>query len=140
MLKLWDWLDEVSYKKSPWSSFSDEDKKNFNTFMINRYISMYEPYCEVVNYIQKIPYAEKEQYYKIYCELLPKKKMFFKYIKSKVEKNKDEMLILLSQYWECSKEEAADYMDLIDKQKIEQILENFGVIEKKKVKKTKKKK
>ena len=137
MLKLWDWLNEVSYKKSPWSSFSEEDKKNFNVFMINRYISMYEPYCELVNFMQKIPYTEKEQYYKIYCEFLPKKKMFFKYIKSKVEKNKDDTLLFLSQYWECSKEEANDYLNLLSKEEINHILTNFGEIEKKKIKKKK---
>lgn len=41
---IFDWLKEITQYKSPWGSFSDEDKESFNSYMIHRYISMYEPY------------------------------------------------------------------------------------------------
>ena len=52
-MNLFDWLNEISYKKSPWSSFSKDDKDNFNSYMINRFVSMKPDYIDLVNLIQK---------------------------------------------------------------------------------------
>ena len=40
-------------------------------------------YVELTNYVQTIPYDNKIQTYNIYREMIPKKKVFLKYIKSK---------------------------------------------------------
>ena len=52
---IFDWLKEVSYNKSPWDSFSNEQKKSFEPYMINRFLSMNKEYIELINYIQITP-------------------------------------------------------------------------------------
>ena len=53
-MNLFDWLNEVTYYKRPWSTFTDEDKTEFNTYMINRFISMNSSYIDIVNLIQQV--------------------------------------------------------------------------------------
>ena len=83
---LFGWLDEITLKKSPTNSFDESDWKTFNSYLINKYVSMQPEYIELVNYIQKIPYDNKKQIYSIYREMIPKKKVFLKYIGSKKKK------------------------------------------------------
>ena len=52
--------------------------------MIHRFVSMNINYVELTNYVQTIPYDNKIQTYNIYREMIPKKKVFLKYIKSKI--------------------------------------------------------
>jgi hypothetical protein len=73
---IFDWLKEITTTKKPWSSFNDDEQKIFNSYMINKYISMYEPYVEVANYAQLIPSNDKEKIYNFYCDMLPKKNVF----------------------------------------------------------------
>ena len=63
-MSIFDWLKEITYNKSPWNSFTEEDKESFNPYMISRFLSMSKDYIELVNYVQNIPYTEKEKYYK----------------------------------------------------------------------------
>lgn len=62
---VFDWLNEITVNKREWSEFNDEDKKEFNPYLINRFLSMNENYIELVNFVQTIPYTEKEKYYNI---------------------------------------------------------------------------
>jgi hypothetical protein len=39
-MKLWDWLDEITVRKSPSSQFTDEDWDSWNSYMVHRFISM----------------------------------------------------------------------------------------------------
>ena len=54
-MNLFDWLNEITYSKRPWDKFTDEEKSTFNTYMINRFISMDSNYIDVVNLIQQYP-------------------------------------------------------------------------------------
>ena len=85
---LWGWLNEITLYKSPIENISQESWDSWNSYMINRYVSMDIRYIELVNYIQTIPYDNKQQIYLIYREMIPKQKTFFKYLKvSKRKKN-----------------------------------------------------
>ncbi len=80
-MTIWNWLEEITYKKSPIDSFSEQDWESFNSYMIHRFISMNPYYIELSNEIQTILPTEKKQIYTIYRELIPKRKVFLKYIK-----------------------------------------------------------
>lgn len=127
---IFDWLNEVTYHKSPPHSFTDEDWDKWNTYMINRFISMNKDYIELVNYIQTIPYEEKKQIYTIYKEMLPKNKSFFRYIKPSKKMKDRELLSHVSQYFECSIKEADEYMSVLKKKDLKNILSQMGVDEK----------
>jgi len=94
-LNLFGWLEEITNKKSSWEKFTDDDKESFNSFMIHKYISMYEPYCEVANLAQKINYKDKERIYKFYVSIIPKKKLFLKLISTFLKTIPRSLLILL---------------------------------------------
>ena len=77
-MTIFDWLKQITGEKRKWELFTEVEKESFNPYMTHRFISMYEGYIDIANYIQTIPYTEKEKIYKIYCDMIPKKKCFFK--------------------------------------------------------------
>lgn len=129
-ITLFNWLDNITTTKPDWDSFTTDDKESFNPYMIHRFVSMYEPYVDLVNMVQKIPYTEKEKIYTIYKTMLPKKKVFFKYIKSSRKGHNDELVAKLANYFSCSLGEAEEYATLLDKAGVEVILSRMGVNEK----------
>ena len=97
-MTLFDWLNQITYTKQPWDKFTEEEKNEFNVYMINRFISMDPNYVDVVNLIQRYPTCSNKMVYKFYCDVLPKKKSFFRYIKSK-SKFDNETINKISKYY-----------------------------------------
>jgi|TARA_R110000822_G_scaffold129869_1_gene266271 hypothetical protein len=125
-MKLWDWLDEITVKKSPSSQFSDEDWDSWNSYMVHRFISMGRKNIEIANIAQRMHPTDKVGIYNFYCSMIPKKKVWNKYIKTtKKPKNKD-LLSLIADYFECGFHEADHYIDVIKKQEIKNILISIG--------------
>jgi hypothetical protein len=132
MNNVFDWLKQINSLKQPVSDFSDKDWEVFNSYMIHRFMSMNKDYIEVVNYVQEMPPQEKRMIYNIYREFIPRNNQWNKYIKSKIKQPSKELLEKLSSYWECSRIEAKDYMNLLDTKQIRRILEDQG-LEKKEI-------
>jgi hypothetical protein len=80
-MSIFDWLKEITYNKSPWNSFSEEDKESFNVYMTHRFLSMNPDYIEFVNLIQRFSYNYKEKIYNLYIRMIPKKNLFLKVLK-----------------------------------------------------------
>jgi hypothetical protein len=125
-MTIWNWLEEITYKKSPASSFSEKDWESFNSYMIHRFISMNPYYIEITNKVQTILPTEKIRIYTVYKELIPKRKVFLKYIKGNSSKYNTELMELLSNHFECSKKEAKEYFDILGKVKIKNLLGKMG--------------
>ena len=124
---LFQWLEEITVKKSPPSHFTDDSWNSFTPFLIHRYISMNQGYVEVANHLQKMDPSNKEAIYLAYSQLLPKKKLWLKYIKNE---NKSKLKLtpeLISKYFECSTSEAEDYIKILPKEKIQSIFESMGI-------------
>jgi hypothetical protein len=129
-ITLFNWLDNITVGKQDWDSFEETDRESFNPYIIHRFVSMYEPYVDLVNIAQRIPSAEKEKIYLLYKNMLPKKKIFFKYVKSNCKSSNDELVAKLADYFSCSLGEAEEYSTLLDKTGVESILSKMGVNEK----------
>ena len=132
-----DWINQVLVHKKDWDSFSESDQKTFNTFIINRWLSMDMDFIEVVNYFQKysIGTLESREVYKWYCQVLPKGKRFNKYIKGKKSKKYDNKLLkLLTTHFQCSKLNVEEYIELLPKDELISIVSLYGV-DKKEIKK-----
>jgi len=127
---IFDWLKEITTNKTPWASFTEDQRESFNSYMVHRFVSMYEGYTEVANYGQRIPYPDKEKTYKYYCSMLPKKNVFLKYIKSSKKKPSNSLLQHVADFYTISLGEAEDYLYILKKEGIEHILEKSGVDEK----------
>jgi hypothetical protein len=129
-MKIFDWLNQITYDKQPWNSFTEEDKKSFEPYMIHRFLSMNPEYIEFVNLVQTFPYTDKEKIYNIYLYMIPKKKMFLKYIKSSAKKRQEKLLGYVASYYECSLGEANEYVDILRENGVKDILNKMGVDEK----------
>ena len=125
-MTLFDWLKELTGKKRDWDSFSDKERESFNPYMVNRFLSMHEPFIELVNYVQTIPYTEKQKYYTVYCQLLPKKNVWLKYIKSKMKQPTKELVSAIAQIMECSQREAVNAVITLDNDHLEEVLYKAG--------------
>ena len=127
-MNLFSWINELFVGKRDWDSFSDEDKKKFSPFMVNRYLSMGEDFLPFVNYFQKytIEVMPTKSVYQFYCNLLPKKKTYLKYISGKKEKTNELVVPFIMKYFEVSKTQAAEYYSLISKDNLISLLKKFG--------------
>ena len=129
-----DWMNQLLVHKKHWNEFTKDEQKKFSPFIINRWLSMDSEFIEIVNVFQKyaIGTLEPREVYKWYCDILPKGKRFNKYIKGKKSKKYDKELVdIISNYFECSKLQTNEYLELINKQELIEILEKYGMETKK---------
>ena len=124
---IFEWLEHLTYKKSSYNSFEEKSWENFNAYMVHRFVSMYEGYIDIANIAQRFHPTDKRGIYNFYCEMLPKKKMFLRYIKSKIKTSPKEVKQYISNYYKCSLDEANDYITLLDKSDIKIIFDKLGV-------------
>ena len=128
-----DWMNQLLVHKKHWNDFTEDEQKKFSPFIINRWLSMDKDFIEIVNYFQKysIGTLEPREVYKWYCDMLPRGKRFNKYIKGKKDKKYNtELIDIMVQHFECSKSQVKDYLDLIAKDELIEILEKYGMNEK----------
>lgn len=124
-------LSGIKEKKEPWEKLSVMDQKSFAPFIINRWLSMDMELIETINELQQYTVGMRDvgarEVYKIYYDILPKKKSFSKYIKGKSEgKYNDNVLKYLAEYYKVSQREVIDYMEILSKDEITKILKKFG--------------
>jgi hypothetical protein len=127
---LWGWLNEITLYKTPVENISEESWDKWNSYMVNRYVSMDIRYIELVNYIQTIPYDNKQQLYNIYREMIPKAKTFFKYLKTNRKKKNTEVIEYIAEYFQCSLGEAEEYLDILRETGTRRVLYDMGVDDK----------
>ncbi len=132
-MTIFNWINEILVSKKHWDDFTEDEQKKFSPFIINRWLSMDKDFLEIVNYFQKysIGTLEPREVYKWYCDILPKGKRFNKYIKGKKDKKYNtELIDIMVTHFECSKSQVKDYLDLIEKNELMEILEKYGMNEK----------
>ena len=128
-----DWMNQLLVHKKHWNDFTEDEQKKFSPFIINRWLSMDKDFLEIVNFFQKysIGTLEPREVYKWYCDMLPRGKRFNKYIKGKKDKKYNaELIDIMVMHFECSKLQVKDYLDLIAKNELIEILEKYGMNEK----------
>jgi len=129
-MTLFDWLNQITYEKKPWNSFTEDEKESFNCYMVHRFLSMNPEYIEFVNLVQTFPYTDKEKTYNIYLYMIPKNKMFLKYIKSSKSKPKEALLKHIASYYECSLGEEEEYTYILRETGVKSILTKLGIEDK----------
>jgi hypothetical protein len=127
MKNIFDWLNEVTLIKRPVEDIPKESWEKWNSYMMHRYLSMYVGYVEIVNYVQKLNPQSKKQIYSIYRQLIPKKKIWLKYIKNQNKSQKQELIEYISRYFECGLAEASHYINILPSEEAKSILSEMGV-------------
>ena len=129
-------LADVTYKKTNSNTYTEGDWKAYNTYMVNRWLSMNSDVTEIINFIQKYYSLDKKIHYKMLSDILPKQKLFNKYIKGKkVCKYNPELVTCVANHYEISRKEAKErigmYMHFSEgMQSLADMLRMYGKTEK----------
>ena len=110
---LFDHIKQITDVQSPnyWDDISDDDKKSWSNYMVNRFLSMKMDWVELVNEVQKYP-LKPEELYKVYTNILPKKRQWLKYVKGdKKMKYPNWVYEIVSKHLQCSLREAKEAVE-----------------------------
>ena len=113
---LFDHINAITSQQLPnyWDKISDEDKKSWSNYMVNRFLSMKMDWIEFVNEVQKYPLKPKELY-KVYIDILPKKRQWLKYIKGDKEMKYPKWVYeIVAKHLQISIREASDAVDMYE--------------------------
>ena len=89
-----------------------EIKKDFNAFLIIKWLSMNEEYCELLNYVNGFfDKLDKESLFKLLVDLIPKGKTFDKFIKP--DNSVSDFVIDIATYYNVGYKEARTYIDVM---------------------------
>lgn len=106
-------LADVSHKKTDPISYTEGDWKSYNIYMLNKWLSMNPHVTEIINFIQKYYSLDKKIHYKMLSDILPKQKIFSKYIKGKkVDKFNPELVKIVAFHYEISRAEAKSRIEM----------------------------
>ena len=116
-------------KKRRWEDFNDEEKKSFNVFIINKTLSFNPNYLSIVNMVQNYTglnqILSQKEVFNLYFNLLPTKFRFYRWIKGAKSKKHKENAEYLAMHFKVSIREAYDYLSILDKKTINQIIKNY---------------
>tara|TARA_R100000388_G_scaffold5154_1_gene5378 strand:+ start:1609 stop:2058 length:450 start_codon:yes stop_codon:yes gene_type:complete len=113
---LFDHIQAVTSQQHPdyWDEISDDDKKSWSNYMVNRFLSMKPEWITFVNDVQKYPLKPKELY-KVYADILPKKRQWLKYIKGdKKMKYPTWVYEIVAKHLQCSIRESNDAVEMYE--------------------------
>ena len=129
---LFDHINHITSKqtKGYWDTLNETEKKQWSNYMINRFLSMKMEWTDFVNEIQKLK-LDSYQLYVVYSSILPKGKQYLKYIKKKKGTIYNTQVIQkVSEYFEISKSESEDYLNLLSKEQIRELVLKYGYTDK----------
>ena len=134
-LNIFDHLKNLTINKKQADFNSNEVDKSYKPYMINRYVSMSFMYIHDVlplNILSNIP---KETHYRYLFNVLPKKSVFFNYIKGKKEKGiSEEDMIILEKHFNTGTKDLELILEDMEKTDIKEICDmykKFGKVGKK---------
>lgn len=120
------WLKEITEIKTPAAEFTDKDWDQFNSYMVHRFISTNELYTELADLAQSLMPNNKRDIYNLYKEMIPKRKAYFRYIKTKMKSPNKELVEKISFYFKVGSDEAASYIEMLNKDDLNTILKEMG--------------
>jgi hypothetical protein len=129
-------IANITHIKADPNKYSESDWKSYSPYMINRWLSMAKEYADVIDKTQKYYNLPKRAHYKMLCGVLPKRKVFTRYVKSKRNKKYNPDLVdALTRNYEVSKTEVKGYIDLAMNDEllllnIKNVLQRYGFSEK----------
>jgi len=125
-MTVFDWLNEITVKKTPIKNFTQQDWDDWNSYMVHRFLSMNMSYIDIVNFVQNINPQNKKEIYTIYREMIPKRKIWNKYIKNQNKKDSKELAKIIANKLLIGSDEASSYIPLLGKNGVTEILGDLG--------------
>ena len=123
-MNLFDHLSNLTVNKIDYDVTNDEMDKTYAPYMINRFISMSEIYLPLVNEINRCQNLPKEAHYTYFKNVLPKRKLYFKYLKKKneIKENDKEMLC---KYFKIGPRQVDEYISILTKEQVKIIVDKY---------------
>ena len=125
-MTIFNWLNEITVKKTPPNNFTQEDWDGWNSYMVHRFLSMNINYIDIVNFVQNINPQNKKEIYTIYREMIPKRKIWNKYIKNQNKKDTAELSKIIANKLSVGNDEASTYIPLLGKEGVTEVLSDLG--------------
>lgn len=120
---IFDFLNDICFRKIAWSE--QTDKKRFQPYMVNRWLSMHPDYLEIVSEVQPITSRlEPREFYYFFVDLLPKRKFYVKYIKS--DANDDKLSSFIADKLKISKRDALETIDVSSPDDLKEWIRGYG--------------
>lgn len=114
---LFDHLNNITavQDKDYWNALSVEDKKTWSNYMVIRFLSMNPSWTELLSQLQPVMQTlEPEVLYKFLINIIPKGRVFSKYVKAQTEIIYPNWLIdLVCKDFMCSSYTAVDYLNIL---------------------------
>jgi hypothetical protein len=111
-------LNQIMYFKEKFNAFTN--KKNYDSFMINRWLGNEEAYVLVANEMNKNSLLPKDMQYDFLKCILPKKRCKLEYTKEE-NNNIEEEIKIISYYYDVNLKRAFDYYNRLSKEQFEVI-------------------
>lgn len=129
---LFDHVNEIRVGKNPnyFKTLSEADQKTWSNYMVCRVLSMQPDLIDVINDLQY--YQDKlapEQFYKVCIAATPNGKGYFPYIKNTSEKYNKSLLTLMCIHFQDSTRNVIEYLHLIPRDDIRDIVRKYGYSE-----------
>jgi hypothetical protein len=115
-MTLFDHLGNVTVTKRPWRDVPPQDRRSWSTFMINRFLSMEYDYVETVAELQPLTTGNMPDgaVHDMLCDLLPKRKVWNKYIKDQSRDRRTELASVLAAHFAVGNREAEEYLTQLE--------------------------
>jgi len=118
---LFDFLKSVSETKEELYEYQYFEK-DYPPFMINRFLSAAQDTLFFANVMSQLSHLPKKLQYAFYLTGIDKKKRYFQY-SGKGKEGKD--LKVIVKYYQCSKEQGLEYLELLSKEQLKKIKELY---------------
>lgn len=122
-MEIFDYLKAMTIEKKDLDFTNYDISKNYNIFMINRWISMVECFVPLANELNKYSMT-KESHYNLLKDLLPKQKIYFKFIKKEKDLSLKEKKYI-TKYFEIGVKETELYINLLSEDIIKEIVNMY---------------
>lgn len=117
---IFDLLTDMSQHKVRWEV---QPQKQFSSYMVNRFLSMDMNLTDIVNEVQVYSgQLSNEMVYRIYSDILPKKRFFAKYINVKQSESKEALKDFFMDVYQLSE---IDVINLIENSTKDEIVKDI---------------
>lgn len=124
-MEIWDFLTSINEtKKDIWKTCSDEEKKIYNHFIINKALSFFPDTIIYSNEMNRLYNLDKDMQYQFYLNTIRKGKRYSKWFK----KLENEDLKTVKQYYQCNDKKAVTILQILDKEQLEYLKKQIKII------------
>ena len=110
-----DHISQIREIKDPnyYINLSEQDKKNFNRYIIVMGLSMDPDIIDDLAYVSKyFDVMPDNQFYRVCCDVVPKGRRYVKWIKGNKPKHNIKLIEIVVAHYKISKREAYQYCDI----------------------------